>query len=103
MTWQQDEPQPSVEQYAVNLDKLLERSSEFDHVCSGHGDSLLDKSIVSDLRENTRRILSGIEGEPMVLGEGVPEDFVMYKIEYMRVSRFGNSCIGYDVRYVSER
>ena len=39
--WQQDEPQPTIEQYVRNLEKLVARRSEFDHMCWGHGEGLL--------------------------------------------------------------
>ena len=101
--WQQEEPQPSVEVWARNMEKLVARKSEFDHVCCGHGDGLLDGSLVDDCLENARRILSGIEGEQMVLSEDRPEDFVMFQLEYMRVSKYEKSQVGYDVRYVHDR
>ncbi|MBN1459262.1 MAG: MBL fold metallo-hydrolase [Armatimonadetes bacterium] len=101
--WQQDEPQPTIEQYARNMQKLVARRWEFDYVCWGHGDGLLDASLVDDCLANARQILSGVEGEPMVLSEDGPEDFVMHKLEYKRVSNYGQSHIGYDVRYVFDR
>jgi glyoxylase-like metal-dependent hydrolase (beta-lactamase superfamily II) len=101
--WQQDEPQPTIERYARNMEKLLEHRTEFDHVCWGHGEGLLDPSIVQDCLENARLILSGAEGEPMTLSADGPEDFVMYGIESKRVSAYKESHIGYDVRYVFDR
>lgn len=98
--WQQDEPQPTIEQYEKNMEKLAARRSEFDHVCWGHGEGMLDASLVDDCLGNARQILSGVEGEPMKLMEDGPEDFVMYKLEFKRVSEHKESHIGYDVRYV---
>ena len=101
--WQQEEPQPTIEQYARNLEKLLARRAEFDHVCWGHGEGLLDASLVEDCLENARQIMSGAEGEPMTrLPTGLrtssctassPSELLRYK----------ESHIGYDVRYVFDR
>jgi glyoxylase-like metal-dependent hydrolase (beta-lactamase superfamily II) len=101
--WQQDEPQPTVERYALNMEKLLRHRGEFDHICWGHGEGLLDASLVEDCLENARRILSGIEGEPMAPLKDGPEDFVMHRIESKRVSAYRGTSIGYDVRYVFNR
>jgi hydroxyacylglutathione hydrolase len=101
--WQQDEPQPTVERYAQNMGRLLARRAEFDSVCWGHGEGLLDASLVVDCLENARRILSGVEGEPMAPMVDGPEDFHMYGLESKRVSIYRESRIGYDVRYVFDR
>jgi glyoxylase-like metal-dependent hydrolase (beta-lactamase superfamily II) len=108
--WQQDEPQPTVQQYARNMEKLLRRRAEFDSVLYGHGQGAQDASLVEDCLENARRILSGIEGDPMAPldedgAEGGPEpqDFQMYQVEFKRVSVYGDSSIGYDSRYVFDR
>lgn len=101
--WQQDEPQPTIEQYVRNMEKLIARRSEFDHVCWGHGESLMDASLVDDCHANALQILSGTEGEPMTLNDDGPEDFVMYKIEFKRISEYKETHIGYDVRYVLDR
>jgi len=101
--WQQRGPQPTIEQYALNMEKLLMHQGEFDHVCWGHGEGLLDASLVNDCLENARRILSGIEGEPMTPMEDGPEDFVMYEIESKRVSAYKGTNIGYDIRYIHNR
>jgi glyoxylase-like metal-dependent hydrolase (beta-lactamase superfamily II) len=98
--WQQDEPQPSIERYAKNLEKLLAHRAEFDQVCWGHADGPLRASLVEDLLANARQILSGAQGGPMALPEDGPEDFVMYKLEYKRVSTYKDTHIGYDIRYV---
>lgn len=107
--WQQDEPQPTVQQHARNLERLLARRAEFDYILSGHGQGLQDASLVEDCLENARRILSGIEGGPMAprgdgSGEGPdPRDFIMYRPEFKRVSTYKETNIGYDVRYVFDR
>jgi glyoxylase-like metal-dependent hydrolase (beta-lactamase superfamily II) len=107
--WQQDCPQPTVQQHARNLEKLLSHRAEFDHILCGHGQGLQDASLVEDCLENARRILSGMQGEPMAprgdsAGEGPdPRDFVMYRPEFKRVSTYKDTNIGYDVRYVFDR
>jgi len=106
--WQQPEPQPTVEQHARNMEKLLKRRGEFDSVCSGHGDGLDDASLVEILLEHDRWIMAGNEGTPFALRERSPkepppEDLVWYQIEYKRISTFKGTTIGYDIRYVHDR
>ena len=107
--WQQDEPQPTVQRHARNLEKLLVHRAEFDSILSGHGQGLQNASLAEDCLENARRILSGVEGEPMLPrgddpSEGPdPRDFVMYRPEFKRVSTYRETHIGYDVRYVFDR
>jgi glyoxylase-like metal-dependent hydrolase (beta-lactamase superfamily II) len=98
--WMQDEPQPTVEQHAQNMEKLLKHRAEFDFICAGHDQVMGDASLVEDYLENDRRILSGIEGEQMVMGADGPKDFRMYRIEFKRVSVFRGTSVGYDLRYV---
>jgi hydroxyacylglutathione hydrolase len=108
--WQQNEPQPTVEQHAQNMEKLLHHRKEFDFVCSGHGSGMEDASLVEDYLEHDRRILTGlIEGEPLVLrdnttGDGPdPRDFRMYQIEFKRRSFYKNTGLAYDRRYIHDR
>lgn len=101
--WQQDEPQPTIERYAQNMEKLLAHRGEFDHICWGHGEGLLDASLVEDCLANARQILAGTEGEPMAPMEDGPDDFVMHRIEFKRMSLYKGSHIGYDVRYILDR
>jgi glyoxylase-like metal-dependent hydrolase (beta-lactamase superfamily II) len=101
--WQQDEPQPTIAQYARNVEKLLARGAEFDQICWGHGEGLLDASLVQDCLANARQILAGAEGEPMAPMEDGPDDFVMHRIEFKRMSHYKGSHIGYDVRYIFDR
>ncbi len=106
--WQQPEPQPTVEQHARNMEKLLKRRGEFDFVCSGHGDGLDDAALVEILLEHDRWIMAGNEGTPFALrerdpNEPPPEDLVWYQIEYKRTSTFKGTTIGYDIRYVHDR
>jgi glyoxylase-like metal-dependent hydrolase (beta-lactamase superfamily II) len=105
--WQQDEPQPTVQQHARNMEKLLVYRAEFDYILWGHGQELQDASLVEESLENARLVLSGIEGELMapppqeVDEKGVdPQDFHMYQIEFKRVSVYKDTTLGYDIRYV---
>jgi glyoxylase-like metal-dependent hydrolase (beta-lactamase superfamily II) len=107
--WQQNEPQPTIEQHAQNMEKLLKYRKEFDYICTGHGSEMEDASLVEDYLEHDRQILAGnIEGEPMVLrsnspGDGPdPRDFRMYKIEFKRQSFYKGTGLGYDVRYIRD-
>ncbi len=108
--WMQDEPQPTVEQHALNMEKLLQFRSEFDFLCTGHDDGVMvPASLVQDLLENDRRILSGIEGEKMEMRNPTdsngpdPKDFKMYRIECKRRSVYKGTFIAYDLRYVHNK
>jgi glyoxylase-like metal-dependent hydrolase (beta-lactamase superfamily II) len=106
--WQQKEPQPTVEQHARNMEKLLMHRQEYDFICSGHGEGLDDASLVDVLLEHDQRIMSGNEGVQMEMkrdepGGPSPEDFVMYQIEYKRASIYKDTFIGYDIRYVHNK
>ena len=106
--WQQTEPQPTVEQHANNMEKLLLRRKDFDFICSGHGEGLDDASLVDILLEHDRWIMSGNEGTQLVMKRNgsdspPPEDLVMYQIEYKRASTYKDTFIGYDVRYIHNK
>jgi hydroxyacylglutathione hydrolase len=106
--WQQNEPQPTIEQHAQNMEKLLKHRKEFDFILSGHGTELEDASLVDAYLEHDRQIISGlIEGEPMVMqanaGGPDPRDFHMYQIEFKRRSSYKDTNLGYDVRYIHNK
>ncbi len=106
--WQQKEPQPTIEQHARNMEKLLQRRKEFDFICSGHGEGLEDASLVEVLLEHDRWIMAGNEGAQFERkrkdpDSPPPEDLVIYQIEYKRASTYKDTFIGYDVRYVHDR
>jgi hydroxyacylglutathione hydrolase len=108
--WMQDEPQPTVEQHAQNMEKLLGHRDEFDFILSGHGLELEDASLVDDYLEHDRRIMVGlIEGKPMVPrgdkpSDGPdPRDFRMYRIEFKRTSAYRGTWLGYDCRYIRNK
>jgi len=106
--WQQKEPQPTVEQHAKNMEKLLKFRKEFDFICSGHGEGLEDASLIEVLLEHDRWIMSGNRGTQLELkrnepGSPPPEDLVMYQIEYKRASIYKDTFIGYDVRYIHDK
>ena len=105
--WQQTEPQPTVEQHARNLEKLLKHRKEFDFICSGHGEGLDDASLIDVLLEHDRWIMSGNEGDQLEMIGGPdsppPEDLVMYQIEFKRDSTYKDTFIGYDVRYIHDK
>lgn len=98
--WMQEEPQPTVEQHAQNMEKLLQHRTEFDYICGGHDQVMGDAALVEEYLAHDRRIMSGIEGEPMVMREGGPADFRMYQIEFKRASVYNGTSLGYDLRYV---
>jgi glyoxylase-like metal-dependent hydrolase (beta-lactamase superfamily II) len=99
--WMQEEPQPTIEQHAQNMEKLLKHRQAFDFICAGHELVMGDASLVEDYLEHDRRIMSGlIEGEQMVMSDDFPEDFRMYQIEFKRMSVYKGTSLGYDLRYV---
>jgi glyoxylase-like metal-dependent hydrolase (beta-lactamase superfamily II) len=100
LVWMQDEPQPTVEQHANNMEKLLLHRHEFDFICGGHDLVMEDASIIEDYLEHDRRIMSGMEGIPWTLKPGYPADFHMPQPKYKRISVYKNTSLGYDVRYV---
>jgi glyoxylase-like metal-dependent hydrolase (beta-lactamase superfamily II) len=101
LIWMQDEPQPTVEQHAANMEKLLARREDYDYICAGHNLVMAASSWVQDYRENDRLILSGEEkGEPMVLPSGTPADFHVPQREYKMQSLYKNAVLYYDNRYI---
>ncbi len=101
--WMQEEPQPTVEQHAQNMEKLLKHRKDFDFICSGHEQVMGDTSLVEDYLEHDRRIMSGIEGEQMVMRASGSVDFRMYQIEFKRTSVYKGTSLGYDLRYVHNK
>lgn len=101
--WMQDEPQPTIEQHAKNMEKLLKHRKEFDFICAGHEKVMVGASLVEDYLEHDRRILSGMEGEPMVMRSDGPADFQMYQIEFKRSSVHKGTWLGYDLRYIHNK
>jgi len=100
LVWMQDEPQPTVEQHAKNMEKLLLHRHEFDFICGGHDLIMEDASIIEDYLEHDRRIMSGMEGIPWIPDPSYPTDFHMPQPEYKRNSTYKTTNLGYDVRYV---
>jgi glyoxylase-like metal-dependent hydrolase (beta-lactamase superfamily II) len=102
--WMQEEPQPTVEQHAQNMEKLLKHRDAYDFICAGHATAMADASLVENYLEHDRRILSGlIEGEQMEMLVDGPEDFRMYQIGFKRRSLYKGTGLGYDVRYIHNR
>jgi hydroxyacylglutathione hydrolase len=105
--WMQDEPQPTIEQHALNMEKLLKHRQEFDFICSGHGTELEDPSMVEVYLEHDKKIMSGVlQGELMIhRGDHPkdgpdPRDFRMYQIEFKRFSTYKDTHLGFDSRYL---
>ncbi len=101
--WMQAEPQPTIEQHARNMEKLLQHRQAFDVICGGHELVMANASLVEDYLEHDRRILSGLEGEQMVLQAGGSKDFRMHQIEFKRRSVYKGTSLGYDLRYVHDK
>jgi glyoxylase-like metal-dependent hydrolase (beta-lactamase superfamily II) len=100
LVWMQDEPQPTVEQHAQNMEKLLRYREAFDFICAGHEPAMGDPSLIEDYLENDRRIMSGMEGDPWVSLPNGPADFHMPQPEFKRISVYKGTSLGYDLRYV---
>lgn len=98
--WMQDEPQPTIEQHAKNMEKLFTHRNDFEFICAGHELVMGDASLVEDYLEHDKRIMSGVEGQPMVMRNDGPEDFRMYQLEFKRSSVYKGTHLGYDCRYV---
>ena len=102
--WMQEEPQPTVEQHAQNMEKLLKHRDAFDSICAGHATAMADASLIENYLEHDRRILSGlIDGEQMEMLVDGPEDLRMYQLEFKRTSLYKGTGLGYDVRYIHSR
>lgn len=99
----QDEPQPTVEQHALNMEKLLRFRKDFDFICGGHNLVMANASLVEDFLEHDRLIMSGVEGEPWVPFPDAPADFHMPQPEFKRVSVYKGTSLIFDVRYVHNR
>lgn len=100
LVWMQNEPQPTIEQHAQNMRKLLQHRQAFDYICAGHETVMGDASLIDDLLENDARIMSGIAGDAFVVSADAPKDFHMPQIEYKRTSVYKGATLGYDLRYV---
>jgi glyoxylase-like metal-dependent hydrolase (beta-lactamase superfamily II) len=100
LIWKQDEPQPSIEQHAHNMEKLLKYKGGIDFICTGHNLVMASPSVIETYLEHDRRIMLGIEGGPWIQLEDAPVDFHLPQPEYKRTSRFEGTTIGYDCRFV---
>jgi len=101
LVWMQDEPQPTIEQHANNMKKLLRYREGFDYICTGHSLVMEDASLVEDYLEHDLKIISGLAGNPWVPTPGGPADFNMPQPQYKLVSRYKNTALGYDLRYIT--
>lgn len=103
LVWMQDDPQPTIERHAKNMEKLLARRSEFDYICAGHDLVMGSPSLIEEYLEHDRLILAGKKCEPLERPAGAPADFHMPQPEYKRFSVYKNTWIGFDSRYVHEK
>jgi glyoxylase-like metal-dependent hydrolase (beta-lactamase superfamily II) len=53
----------SVERYRENLERIKDRSIEFDALCPAHNGSPMDPCIIDAFIENCERIMNGVEGK----------------------------------------
>lgn len=100
LVWMQNEPQPYVEQHARNMEKLLRHRNAFDKICWGHGDGFLDADIVGRFLEHDHLIMAGKESEPWVPAPDGPADFHMPQPEFKRISKYLDTNLVFDLRYI---
>jgi glyoxylase-like metal-dependent hydrolase (beta-lactamase superfamily II) len=113
LMWQKSEKQPTIETYVSNMEKLMARRGEYDYICTGHGEDLLDGSYIDKCLACAKHILDGFDGELLELspqedpGEDVskrkkgprPGDLIIYDPEYKRIAEYGGIKIMFDIRY----
>jgi glyoxylase-like metal-dependent hydrolase (beta-lactamase superfamily II) len=100
LVWMQDEPQPTIEQHAWNMEKLLKFRDAYDYICGGHSNVMDDPSLIEVYLEHDRRIMTGMQGGPWVPKGNYPAGFHMPQPEFKRVSEYKGTRIGYDSRYI---
>lgn len=100
LVWMQDEPQPYVEQHALNMEKLLRQRDGFERICWGHGAGFLEGDLVKRYLEHDELIMAGKETEPWVPLPGGPADFFMPQPEFKRKSGYLDTQLVFDLRYI---
>jgi len=100
LIWMQNDPQPYVEQHALNMEKLLRYRDGFDKICSGHGDGFVEADIISRYLEHDHSIMAGKQSEPWIMAPGGPADFHMPQPEFKRISKYLDTNLVFDSRYV---
>ena len=100
LVWMQDEPQPYIQQHALNMEKLLKLRDAYDRICWGHGTGFLDAEIVKRYLEHDELIMAGKTTEPWQLAPGGPADFHMPQPEFKRQSTYLDTRLVFDNRYV---
>jgi glyoxylase-like metal-dependent hydrolase (beta-lactamase superfamily II) len=114
--WQRPDVQPTIEQYALNMKKLTARRAEYDHICTGHGEDLMDASYVDKCLACAEHILAGFDGKQMPPPRSLtweewnktqkgprPGDLVIYDPEFKYAAEYDGVTIMYDIRYKKNR
>jgi glyoxylase-like metal-dependent hydrolase (beta-lactamase superfamily II) len=112
LIWQKPDAQPSIEQYVANMEKLMARRGEYDHIGAGHGEDLMDASYVEKCLACARKILGGFDGKPMPQRPPItweewnktkkgarPGDLIIYDPEFKYVAEYDGVTIMYDIRH----
>lgn len=100
--YHQDTPQPSVAQFARNMERLLTFRDAYDQLCTGHARELLPADLVDKLYHAAQHILNGNEAPkftpPPPRGDGHQLEFPF--IDHVRMLTLDGVKIGYDERYI---
>lgn len=96
-----DKRQPYVEDFAANMERLMQIEKWFQTILTGHGNQAYSKKILYDSYENGKKIIQETaewdvltDDDMNAIGHYIPE------IQYKRKSVYGQSMILFDKRFI---